>query len=140
MDCVFCRIVNGDIPCYKIYEDEHIIAILDISQATKGHTLLIAKEHYKNLYDINEDVAANIFRQVPKIANAIKRAFNPMGLNVLINTEKPLQTVFHFHLHLIPRYYNDGVDIDFINNQGNTAKETYVETMNKIRSELEKHN
>ncbi len=136
MECVFCRILNGEIPCFKLYEDEHIIAILDISQATRGHTLLIAKEHYKNLYDINEDVAANIFRQVPKIANAIKRAFNPIGLNVIINTEKPLQTVFHFHLHLIPRYHHDGVDIDFINNQGNTTHATYLEIQEKIQAEL----
>jgi histidine triad (HIT) family protein len=128
--------LNGEIPCFKLYEDEHIIAILDISQATRGHTLLIAKEHYKNLYDINEDVAANIFRQVPKIANAIKRAFNPIGLNVIINTEKPLQTVFHFHLHLIPRYHHDGVDIDFINNQGNTSHATYLEIQEKIQAEL----
>ncbi len=133
MDCIFCRIVNGEIPSYKIYEDENIVAILDISQATKGHTLLIAKEHYKNLYDINEDVAANIFRQVPKIANAIKQAFHPIGLNVLINTEKPLQTVFHFHLHLIPRYVHDGVEIDFINNAGNITKEQYLETVTKIK-------
>ncbi len=133
MDCIFCRIVNGEIPSYKIYEDENIVAILDISQATKGHTLLIAKEHYKNLYDINEDVAANIFRQVPKIANAIKSAFHPIGLNVLINTEKPLQTVFHFHLHLIPRYVHDGVEIDFINNAGNISKEQYLETVSKIK-------
>ena len=136
MECVFCRILNGEVPCFKLYEDEHIIAILDISQATRGHTLLIAKEHYKNLYDINEDVAANIFRQVPKIANAIKRAFNPIGLNVIINTEKPLQTVFHFHLHLIPRYHHDGVDIDFINNQGNTSHATYLEIQEKIQAEL----
>ncbi len=136
MDCVFCKILSGEIPSYKIYEDENVIAILDISQATKGHTIIISKQHYKNLYDIDEDLAANIFRFVPKIANAIKKAFNPIGLNVLINTEKPLQTVFHFHLHLIPRYYRDGVDIDFINNQGNTTKEMYLDTLNKIKENL----
>ncbi len=132
MNCVFCQIVEGNIPSYKIYEDEHVLAILDISQATKGHTLVIAKNHYKNLYDIDEALAGQIFRVVPKIANAIKKAFDPIGLNVLINTEKPLQTVFHFHLHIIPRYYQDGVDIDFINNQGNTSKDMYEETKNKI--------
>ncbi len=136
MDCVFCKILSGEIPSYKIYEDENVIAILDISQATKGHTIIISKQHYKNLYDIDENLAANIFRFVPKIANAIKTAFNPIGLNVLINTEKPLQTVFHFHLHLIPRYYRDGVDIDFINNQGNTTKEMYLDTLNKIKENL----
>jgi histidine triad (HIT) family protein len=138
MDCVFCKIINGEFPCYKIYEDDIIIAILDISQATKGHTIIISKQHYKNLYDIDESLAADIFKVVPKIANAIKRAFNPIGLNVLINTERPLQTVFHFHLHLIPRYYRDGVDIDFINNQGNTTKSMYIETRDKIIEELKK--
>lgn len=137
MNCVFCSIVDGEIPSYKIYEDENVIAILDISQATKGHTIIISKKHYKNLYDIDEDLAGNIFKVVPKIANAIKKAFNPIGLNVLINTEKPLQTVFHFHLHLIPRYYQDGVDIDFINNQGNTSKEMYEDIKNRIINHLE---
>lgn len=136
MNCIFCKIANGEIPSYKIYEDDNVIAILDISQATKGHTLIIAKEHYKNLYDINEELAGEIFKVVPKIANAIKKAFDPIGLNVLVNTEKPLQTVFHFHMHLIPRYYQDGVDIDFINNQGNTTKEMYEEIKQKIVEQL----
>ena len=135
-NCIFCQIANGEIPTYKVYEDENVMAILDISQATKGHTLVIAKQHFKNLYDIDEELAGNIFRVVPKIANAIKKAFNPIGLNVLVNTEKPLQTVFHFHLHIIPRYYMDGVDIDFINNQGNTSKEMYEEIQKKIIKEL----
>lgn len=136
MNCIFCKIANGEIPSYKIYEDDNVIAILDISQATKGHTLIIAKEHYKNLYDINEELAGEIFKVVPKIANAIKNAFNPIGLNVLVNTEKPLQTVNHFHMHLIPRYYQDGVDIDFINNQGNITKEMYEEIKQKIVKQL----
>ncbi|XFA98418.1 HIT family protein [Candidatus Izemoplasma sp. B36] len=135
-NCIFCKIVNGEVPSYKIYEDENVMAILDISQATKGHTLVLSKKHYKNLYDIDEKLAGDIFRVVPKIANAIKDAFNPIGLNVLVNTEKPLQAVFHFHLHIIPRYYLDGVDIDFINNQGNTSKAEYEEIKEKIIKEL----
>ena len=136
MGCIFCEIASGEIPSYKIYEDENIIAILDISQATKGHTLVISKKHYKNLYDINEETAGEIFKVVPKIANAIKKAFNPIGLNVIINTEKPLQTVFHFHIHIIPRYFQDGVDIDFINNQGNTSKAEYEDIKNRIIKEF----
>ncbi len=136
MSCVFCSILNGDIPSYKIYEDENVLAILDISQATKGHTIVISKQHFKNLYDINEELAGNIFKVVPKIANAIKNAFNPIGLNVLVNTEKPLQSVFHFHLHIIPRYYQDGVDIDFINNQGNTSQEMYKDIQKSIIENL----
>jgi histidine triad (HIT) family protein len=137
MDCVFCKIISGEIPTNKVYEDENIVAILDISQATKGHTLIVAKKHYKNLYDIDENVAADIFRVVPKLANAIKNAFHPIGLNVLVNTEKPLQTVFHFHVHLIPRYPHDGVEIDFINNMGNTTKEEFQATRDKIAAQLQ---
>jgi histidine triad (HIT) family protein len=137
MDCVFCKIISGEIPTNKVYEDENIVAILDISQATKGHTLIVAKKHYKNLYDIDENVAADIFRVIPKLANALKSAFHPIGLNVLINTEKPLQTVFHFHVHLIPRYPHDGVEIDFINNMGNTTKAEFEATRDQIRKQLE---
>ncbi|HAQ56747.1 MAG TPA: HIT family protein [Acholeplasmatales bacterium] len=136
MDCVFCRILNGEIPSYKVFENDDVLAILDISQATRGHTLIIAKKHYKNLYDIDAALAGNVFSVVPKIANAIKKAFNPIGMNVVVNTEKPLQTVFHFHIHLIPRYPNDGVDIDFINNAGNTPREAYVEAAARIRDNL----
>jgi len=136
MDCVFCRILNGEIPSYKVFENDDVLAILDISQATKGHTLIIAKKHYKNLYDVDAALAGNVFSVVPKIANAIKKAYNPIGMNVVVNTEKPLQTVFHFHIHLIPRYPNDGVDIDFINNAGNTSRETYVDTAARIRDSL----
>ena len=136
MDCVFCRILNGEIPSYKVFENDDVLAILDISQATRGHTLIIAKKHYKNLYDVDAALAGNVFSVVPKIANAIKKAYNPIGMNVVVNTEKPLQTVFHFHIHLIPRYPNDGVDIDFINNAGNTSRDTYVETAARIRDSL----
>jgi histidine triad (HIT) family protein len=137
MDCVFCKIISGEIPTNKVYEDENIVAILDISQATKGHTLIVAKQHYKNLYDIDENVAADIFRVIPKLANALKNAFHPIGLNVLINTEKPLQTVFHFHVHLIPRYPHDGVEIDFINNMGNTTKAEFEAIREQIRAQLQ---
>lgn len=137
MDCVFCRILTGEIPTNVVYEDENVLAILDISQATKGHTLIVAKKHYKNLYDIDENVAADIFRVIPKIANALKNAFHPIGLNVLINTEKPLQTVFHFHVHLIPRYPHDGVEIDFINNYGNTSKEQFTAIRDAIRAQIQ---
>lgn len=136
MDCVFCKIVKGEIPSYKVYEDEYVIAILDISQATPGHTLILAKNHVKNLFEMDEESAARTFACVPKIAKALKKAFNPIGLNVLINTDKPLQTVYHFHLHLIPRYPCDGVEIDFINNMGNTSKEKFAEIQEKIIAAL----
>lgn len=132
MDCIFCKIVNGIIPSFKIYEDQNVIAILDISQTTKGHTLIIPKEHRKNLYEIEEDLSSKIFSVLPKLANAIKKAFNPIGLNVIINTEKPLQTVNHFHIHLIPRYDNDELNIEFANNQNKMTSELYE----KIKKEI----
>ncbi|MFA5741849.1 MAG: HIT family protein, partial [Candidatus Izemoplasmatales bacterium] len=83
---------------------------------------------------IDEEVDCKVFSTVPKIANAIKKAFNPIGLTVLINTDKPLQTIYHFHIHLIPRYPSDGVEIDFINNMGNTSKQQYLDTQEKIKA------
>lgn len=136
MDCIFCKIVNGEIPSYKVYEDDNLIAILDISQTTEGHTLVIPKKHYKNLYELDTLLSGEIFKVIPKIANGIKSAFHPIGLNLVINTEKPLQTVEHFHIHLIPRYENDDFDIDFKNNQTNMTQEKYNSIKSKIINEL----
>lgn len=104
-DCIFCKIINGDIPAAKVYEDEHVLAFLDISQVTKGHTLVIPKVHKENLYELDDEISQNLFKRVPKIANAIKTAYEPVGLNLLNNNgELAGQSVFHFHMHLIPRY------------------------------------
>ncbi|WP_430787809.1 HIT family protein [Virgibacillus flavescens] len=109
-DCIFCKIIDGDIPSAKVYEDDYVYAFLDISQVTKGHTLIIPKTHTKNIYETPEDVASEFFARVPKVANAIKKTYNPIGMNLLNNNEKPAdQSVFHLHIHLIPRYgENDG--------------------------------
>ncbi len=136
MDCIFCRIVNGEIPSYKVFENNNLIAILDISQATKGHTLIIPKTHAKNLYELDDLSAAEIFKVVPSIAKGIKKAFNPIGLNVVINTEKPLQSVNHFHIHLVPRYDNDGFDINFINHQADMNQEKYNQIKQAIKDNL----
>lgn len=104
-DCLFCKIVNGDIPSTKVYEDEHVYAFMDIMPVAKGHTLIIPKQHCKDLFEMPEDVASNLYKAAPKVANAIKSAFNPIGLNTINNNGAAAgQTVFHFHLHLIPRY------------------------------------
>ena len=133
MDCIFCKIVKGEIPSYKIYEDDIVIAILDISQTTEGHTLVIPKKHYKNLYELDSDLSGEIFKIIPHISNAIKNAFNPIGLNLIINTERPLQTVNHFHIHLIPRYENDSLDINFQNNQKNMSHDKYLSIKEKLK-------
>ena len=104
-DCIFCKIVNGDIPASKIFENEHVFAFLDISQVTKGHTLVIPKIHKENVYELTPEIAKNLFEVVPAIANAIKSELKPIGLNIVNNNgEHAGQSVFHFHMHLIPRY------------------------------------
>ncbi|MCM3004759.1 HIT family protein [Priestia koreensis] len=104
-NCIFCKIINGDIPASKVFENEHVIAFLDISQVTKGHTLVIPKIHKKDVYELTPEIARNVFEVVPSIAQAIKKTYNPIGLNTLNNNgEKAGQSVFHYHMHLIPRY------------------------------------
>ncbi|WP_163971331.1 HIT family protein [Oceanobacillus halotolerans] len=107
-DCIFCKIIDGEIPSAKVYEDEKVYAFLDISQVTKGHTLVIPKTHTKNIYETPPEVAQELFARIPKIANAIKDVYQPQGMNLLNNNEKAAdQSVFHLHLHLIPRYGKD---------------------------------
>src|SRR5690625_521692 len=124
-DCLFCKIIDGDIPSAKVYEDEHVFAFMDISQVTKGHTLIIPKIHTKNIYEKTEEVAGHLCASVPKIANAIKKAYNPSGMNLLNNNEADAgQTVFHYHIHLIPRYdANDGFGINWKVNRDKYSEE-----------------
>ena len=118
-DCIFCKIVNGDIPSAKVFENEHVLAFLDLSQVTKGHTLIIPKTHKENLFELTPEIAKNLFEVAPTIANALKTAYNPIGLNLVNNNgEKAGQSVFHFHMHLIPRYgEGDGFGAVWKNNQ-----------------------
>jgi histidine triad (HIT) family protein len=104
-NCIFCKIINGEIPAAKVYENENVLAFLDISQVTKGHTLVIPKVHKENIYELTPEIAANLYEVVPAIAKAIRTEFDPIGLNTINNNgEHAGQSVFHFHLHLIPRY------------------------------------
>ncbi|MDT8862017.1 HIT family protein [Alkalihalobacillus sp. MEB130] len=104
-NCIFCKIVKGDIPASKVYEDEHVLAFIDISQVTKGHTLVIPKTHHQDLFDLSEESAQHVFTTVPKVAKAIKQAYQAKGLNIVNNNgELAGQTVYHYHVHLIPRY------------------------------------
>ncbi|MFT9847452.1 HIT family protein [Aneurinibacillus sp. REN35] len=104
-NCIFCKIIKGEIPSAKVYENEHVVAFLDISQVTKGHTLVIPKIHQQDIFELTPEVAANVYTCVPKIANAIKKQFNAEGVNLLNNNGKVAgQTVFHYHVHILPRY------------------------------------
>ncbi|MGE6261004.1 HIT family protein [Heyndrickxia sporothermodurans] len=124
-DCIFCKIVNGEIPSAKVFENEHVVAFLDISQVTKGHTLVIPKIHKENVFELTPEIAANLFEVVPQIANALKQEFNPIGMNLVNNNgEHAGQSVFHFHLHLIPRYgKGDGFGAVWKNNQSEYTQE-----------------
>ena len=108
-DCIFCKIAAGEIPSKTIYEDEEFRVIMDISPATKGHALILPKEHYPNLYEIPEEVAADAMKLAKKMAKKMTDALQCDGFNLVQNNgEVAGQTVFHFHMHLIPRYKNDG--------------------------------
>ena len=104
-NCIFCKLANGDIPTNTVYEDEDFRVILDASPATKGHSLILPKQHYANLYEIDEDVAAKAMKLAKKLAIHMKEVLHCDGVNVLQNNEETAgQTVFHFHVHVIPRY------------------------------------
>ena len=125
-NCIFCKIVNKEIPSYKVYEDDAVYAFLDISQATKGHTLLIPKKHVTDIFDYDADLASEVFARIPKVARALEQAFPEMeGLNIVNNNkELAYQSVFHSHVHLIPRYSKkDGFGMRFENNQDQYTQE-----------------
>lgn len=104
-DCIFCKIAAGEIPSRKIYEDKDLIAIMDLNSTSKGHSLIIPKEHCTNIYDIDEDIAAKVMKTAKKLATKMTVALNCDGFNLLQNNgETAGQTMFHFHMHLIPRY------------------------------------
>ena len=105
VDCIFCKIAAGENPSRKIYEDNDLIAIMDLSPTSKGHSLIIPKEHYTNIYDIDEEIAGKVMKTAKKLATKMTVALNCDGFNLLQNNgETAGQTMFHFHMHLIPRY------------------------------------
>ncbi|PAE42649.1 HIT family protein [Bacillus sp. 7884-1] len=136
-DCIFCKIVNGEIPAAKVFENEYVMAFLDISQVTKGHTLVIPKVHKENLFELTPDIAKNLFESVPAIANALKEEYKPLGLNLVNNNgEQAGQTVYHFHVHLIPRYgQGDGFGAVW---KSNTSDYT-PQTLKEMAANISKH-
>lgn len=114
-NCIFCKIIAGEIPSTKVYEDEEVLAILDITQTTKGHTLVIPKSHARNLLAMDGAAAGVLFSKIPAIAQKIVENLGASGMNILQNNEEIAgQTVFHTHVHLIPRYAdNDGFSASF---------------------------
>ena len=107
-NCIFCKIANGDIPSRKLYEDDKFVVIMDLGPATKGHSLIIPKEHYANLYEMPAELAGEAMKLAQKMAVKMTAALQADGMNLVQNNgEAAGQTVHHFHLHLIPRYNED---------------------------------
>ena len=120
--CIFCKLANGDIPTNTVYEDENFRVILDLSPATKGHALILPKNHYKNLYELPEETAADVMKLAKKMAVMMTEKLHADGFNLVQNNNEVAgQTVFHFHLHLIPRYNGDGQNINWV--PGNPSAE-----------------
>ncbi|MBQ7782041.1 MAG: HIT family protein [Lachnospiraceae bacterium] len=130
-DCIFCKIANGEIPSKTLHEDENFRVILDLSPATRGHALILPKEHYDNLYELPEDTAARVMKLAKKMAVVMTEKLQADGFNLVQNNgETAGQTVMHFHMHLIPRYEEDGQHIGW--NPGEVTQEELEEIKKKI--------
>jgi histidine triad (HIT) family protein len=110
-DCVFCKIVEGKLPSRKVYENRHILAFLTIEPISRGHLLIIPKKHFENIYDISESDLKEIIVSAKKIAKFLKTSLGATGINILHASGKDAQqSVFHFHIHIVPRYEGDSLD------------------------------
>lgn len=111
-ECIFCRIASGEIPSATLYEDADFRVILDRGPAARGHALILPKEHYKNIYEIDEEAAGEVFKLAKKMAQTMTEKLKCDGFNIVQNNGSVAgQTVFHFHMHLIPRYENDTAEL-----------------------------
>ena len=117
--CIFCKIINKEIPSSIIYEDADVLAILDLAQTTLGHTLVMPKKHYANILEIPDDELAHLMSIVKMLAKRISDKLGAKGFNLLVNTNEVAgQTVMHLHVHIIPRYdENDTIKIEFTENK-----------------------
>lgn len=129
--CIFCKIIAGEIPSHTLYEDEQFKVILDVGPATKGHALILPKGHYANLYELPEDVAADTMKLAKKMATIMTEKLSCDGFNLIQNNgEVAGQTVFHFHMHLIPRYKDDGEILKY--HAGSPSQEELLELKKMI--------
>jgi len=129
--CIFCRLIAGEIPTAKVYEDELTLAFMDMGQLNPGHTLVAIKRHAATLLDLTPDEAAAAMRTAHRVAHAVKATFNPPGITLLqANGKEGDQTVFHFHMHIVPRHSNDGISLSWPRkNPPRELLETYAEQL-----------
>ena len=122
-NCIFCKIANGEIPAATLYEDEDFRVILDLGPASKGHALILPKAHAANIYELSDDMAAKAMVLAKKMASAMTEALKCDGFNIVQNNgECAGQTVFHFHMHLVPRYIKDNVTMTWIPGKADTEE------------------
>ena len=132
-DCIFCKIANGDIPSATLYEDEEFRLILDLGPASKGHALILPKEHYPNLYELPDELAGKAILLAKKMAVKMTKALDCDGFNIVQNNGEPAgQTVFHFHMHLIPRYKNDRAGFGW--NVGELSEADREDILSRVRA------
>jgi histidine triad (HIT) family protein len=110
-NCIFCKIIRNEIPSFKIYEDEHSLAFLDIHPKNQGQVLVIPKEHSENIYELTDEIMARLSLVVKKVAIAVKNGLNTDGINLLMNNEETAgQIIFHTHIHVVPRFNKDNFE------------------------------
>ena len=135
-ECLFCKIAKHEIQSYVVYEDNDIIAFLDIKPVSKGHTVIIPKEHFTNISDASDEILKKIIVVVKKLSNALMKITHAKGFNVCVNNFKAAgQLVDHLHFHIIPRYENDGLTLDK-QPQGELDKDEAEEIVDKIKTIL----
>ncbi len=134
-DCIFCKLANGDIPTNTLYEDDVVRVIFDAEPAAEGHVLILPKEHFDNIYTLDDATAAHVFQVAAKIAKAMKTSLACEGINVVQNNgEAAGQTVFHFHMHIIPRNSGDTVSVGWKKKEVST--ERIQELTEQIRAQF----
>ena len=112
-DCLFCKIVAGEIPCFKVYEDDDVLAFADISPLAHGHTLVIPKTHHENLFEMAPEALAAVHQASQKVAQGLKEGLGCPGLTVLqLNGRAANQVIMHYHVHLIPRMQGDPLALE----------------------------
>lgn len=112
--CIFCKIIAGDIPCFRLYEDDHTLAFLDINPANEGHALVIPKRHAADVHEVSEEDISRTVVTAKKVAGAIRETLSPGGMNLLqCNGPAAGQSVLHFHMHVLPRAQGDDLKLNW---------------------------
>lgn len=137
-DCLFCKIIRGEVPSYTVFENDDVKAFLDLSQVNPGHTLMVPKKHITNFFDYTTEDAQRFLQYIPAIANAIKNYDSKItGMNITTNNgASASQVVMHSHVHFIPRFEGDGLKIATRNNEANYSEADYQKIADQIKAQF----